>query len=324
MTQNETVTTGLHVLRVTALCQLQDLGRVGYQSFGVTRCGAMDRISLRLANILAGNPEHTPCLELALAGAVFEVCSRTMRLAFVGDFPLAINGGPVKSNASYTLARGERFTISACRGGAAGSDRFGSHGYLAVAGGFEVKPQMGSCATHARTGLGGFGQDISTGALLPVRLADAPIAPDGVLPHQLVRQGSDKIRVVRGPQDEQFSVASIAGFFSGAFTLQHQSDRMGYKLGGNVIESAGDGSIISEPVSPGSVQVPASGDPIVLMADCGTIGGYPRIATVISVDQGQLAQFTPGKAFYFEEVSLEESQKILQRKEQQIAAFAGR
>ncbi len=307
---NADISIGLRIHRITLLCQLQDLGRTGYQEFGVSRCGAMDRYSLRLANILAGNRQDMACLEFALAGAIFEVTADTMRAAFVGEFPVKINGQTQAANASYFLQAGDRLEIGATTGGI--------HGYLAISGGFAVEPQLGSCSTHLRSGLGGFGQPMTAGSILPVNLKQSPVMVGCYLPQAFARKSSRCIRAVRGPQSRHFSEIGVENFFDNAFSILRNSDRMGYRLDGNPIEHSGDGNIISEPVLPGSVQVPADGEPIVLMADCGTVGGYPKIATVISVDLGQLAQFAPGTEFVFDEISVEESQYLLREQEQRL------
>jgi len=311
---NSDISVGLRIHRITMLCQLQDLGRSKYQEFGVNRCGAMDPYSLRLANILAGNPQDMACLEFALAGAIFEVTADSMHVAFVGEFPVKINGEIQPANASHYLQAGDRLEIGATSGGI--------HGYLAVSGGFVAKSQLGSCSTHLRTGLGGFDQPMTAGSILPVNVRQVAAGVGSYLPPAFTRKSSRCIRAVRGPQSSHFTESGLYSFFNTAFRVRRNSDRMGYRLGGNPIEHGGDGNIISEPVMPGCVQVPAGGEPIVLMADCGTIGGYPKIATVISVDLGQLAQFAPGTEFIFDEVSVERAHDLLREQEQLLEELA--
>jgi len=297
------ISEGLRIHRITLLCQLHDLGRYGYQGFGVNRSGAMDSYSLQLANILAGNPRGTACLEFALAGAVFEVTTDSVRVAFVGDFPLKINGSDKPANASHFLKEGDRLEIGASQGG--------THGYLAVSGGFAVEPQLGSVATHLRSQLGGFGLPMTAGTILPVNRRRAPPAAERYLTGDVLRRFNGQIRVIRGPQFDHFTEKGQRDFFDQAFEVGRQIDRMGYRLNGHALEHAGDANIISEPVVPGCIQVPADGMPIALMADCGTVGGYPKIATVITVDLGQLAQLAPGTSFIFEEVPVADAQEIL-------------
>lgn len=300
-------TTGLKIKQITPLCQLQDLGRYGYQSYGVTRAGAIDPYSLRVANILVGNSQSTAGLELTLAGAEFVVTAHSMRIAFVGDFPVSVNGNPRPTSCSLHLQEGDTLTIGAATGGI--------RGYLAVAGGFDVAPALGSHATHTRSGLGGFGSEMKPGAVLPTQLDFAPLSREHFLPRSLQRKSSDTIRVVAGPQTEHFTEQGIADFYNKSFTVSADSDRMGYRMEGTKIEHAGDGNIISDPTVPGSIQVPASGDPIVLMADCPTTGGYPKIATIASVDRGLLAQQSPGSTVRFEQISVEESQTLVREQE---------
>lgn len=375
---------GLKALKITPLCQLQDLGRSGYQRYGVSRSGAMDPYSLRLANILAGNPQGTACLEFALAGAVFEVTAKRLHFAFVGEFPLLINEEPFPTNASYTLARGERLEIVATDG------TCGTHGYLAVLGGFAVEPMLGSCATHRRSGvqaraLNGWipdstirasgmtantthgvtdrdsgnlatapdsghgtsepgnrhpgkaeglirdplagtalqpapGQPENTpwprrGTTLITNLDESPFAIERQLPRSLLRPPAKTIRAVPGPQTDHFNEDETRKLFHTTWRISANSDRMGFSLDGAKIQANDAGSMISEPVSPGSIQVPASGQSIVLMPDCGTVGGYPKIATVISVDRGRLAQLRQGSDFGFESVSVEQAQKFLREAE---------
>ena len=308
------ISIGLRIHRITLMCQLQDLGRFGYQSFGVNRSGAMDSYSFRLANLLAGNPQQTPCLEFALAGAVFEVTTESIRVAFIGDFPIMINGLEQTPNSSHRLLSGDRLEIGAARGG--------THGYLAISGGFTAKPQLGSCSTHLRSGLGGFGLPTSSGTILPTNRTRAPKAAERHFTSDVIRQFDGTIRTIRGPQFDLFTTKGQRDFYDQAFQVGRSIDRMGYRLSGHAIEHAEDGNIISEPVMPGCVQVPADGLPIVLMADCGTVGGYPKIATVINTDLGQLAQLSSGTSFVFENVSVEEAQDLLKAQEQLLAQLA--
>lgn len=311
-----TLPPGLLARRITPLCQLQDLGRSGYQRFGVSRSGAMDPYSLRLANILAGNPQGEACLEFALAGAAFEVTAKRLHFAFVGNFPVAVNDEPLAANASYTVTRGERLEIGASDASA------GTHGYLAVRGGFAARPQLGSVSTHLRSGIGGFGEEIRRGLVLPTRQDEAPLAIERQLPDELLREPGGTIRAVPGPQAEFFSQGEIERFFATKWKIAPASDRMGFRLDGAAIEATEAGSMISEAVSPGSVQVPAGGQPIVLMADCGTVGGYPKIATVITVDRGRLAQLRVGAAFRFEETGVENAKAALSEEHSRILQFA--
>ncbi len=294
---------GLQVIHLTPLCQLQDLGRRGWQVQGVTRSGAMDRFNLRVANALVGNHLGTACLEFALTGGEFKVSAHSLRIAFAGEFELTINGAAQPCFVSHRLCRGDVLTV--------GTPRRGVRGYLAVAGGFACKPELGSCSTHSRSGIGGFGDRLRAGGELPTQLNAVAHGLERSLRPALRRPLSREIRVVRGPQDEHFTAMGLQTFFKSQYTVAQDSDRMGLRLEGPSIEHAGDGNIISDPVLPGSIQVPAAGQPIVLMADGPTTGGYPKIATVASVDLAALAQLAPGDPLQFIEISVADAQSLL-------------
>ena len=307
---------GLRVEKISPLCQLQDLGRFGYQRFGVTRSGAMDPLSLRLANILVGNPEHIACLEFSLLGGEFTVTAEHLTIAFVGGFPLRINGEIQPPDSNHHLRQGDRLAIGNA------STKNGIRGYLAVAGGFITTPVLGSCATHQRSAMGGFTPAAESGNCLPVELpvnvTTGKQIPKVQLASHQRRPLKNTLRVVAGPQQDHFTSAAIRDFYTKPFTLSADSDRMGILLTGNPLGHAGDGNIISDPVVPGSIQVPASGNPIVLMADGPTTGGYPKIATLCSVDCAVLAQLAPGSEVRFAEITVQEAQQLVQQQERHI------
>ena len=309
--------TGLQVRHISPLCQLQDLGRIGYQSFGVTRSGAIDPYLLRVANILLGNPQGQAALEFSLVGAEFVITAASLKASFAGDFPLSVNGHDQPSYSSFYLRKGDVLNV--------GNASAGIRGYLSIAGGFDATPELGSCSTHLRSGLGGFSgrafasnqnATATVGDVLPTILNHA-INGHGLFSHEyfvghhLRRSSRQRLRVLKGPQASQFSTSAIQQFYGSSFIISQQSDRMGYRLEGNSINYADGGNMISDPTITGSIQVPASGDPIVLMADCPTTGGYPKIATLCSVDCGQLAQLAPGSEITFEQISIEQSQALL-------------
>ena len=304
---------GLLIHRITPLSQLQDLGRWGYQKFGVSRSGAMDPYSLRLANVLVGNEQGEPCLEFALAGAQFEVTANRLHFGFVGDFPLLINKEPYPANASYTLEKGEHLEIVACDG------VNGTHGYLSVLGGFVTDPKLGSSSTHLRSGLGGLTEPLKRSGVLQTQLTESPTAIERQIPRDVLPAIKNIIRVVPGPQADVFTKDQVETFYDTNWRVAPNSDRMGYRLeGANIVVEEG-GSMISEAVSPGSVQITSSGEPIVLMPDCGTVGGYPKIATVIGADRGKLAHSRVGHAFRFEEITVEQAQQLYKEQESQLA-----
>ncbi len=307
---------GLRVLQITPLCQLQDLGRLGYQSHGVTRSGAADPYNFKVANILLGNPINTPCLEFALTGGEFEIVADSIKIAFSGNFELFVNNRAIDSYCTHSLHRGDLLRV--------GTPTLGVRGYLSVLGGFDCEPELNSCATHVRSGLGGFAGGMTAGSLLPVRHTWAPHTRDYALRKSLQRPQRSSIRVIAGPQQAHFTQRGLDDFYSTSFSVQADSDRMGIRLQGKSIEHAGDGNIISDPVLPGSVQVPASGDPIILMVDGPTTGGYPKIGTVATVDIGVLGQLGTGETISFEEISVADAQHLAREEHQFLATLSHR
>ncbi len=277
------------------LATVQDLGRFGYQRFGVSPAGAMDAVALRVANLLVGNPPDAAAIEFTLGGGTWRVEAESCRLAVAGGaFPLGIDGRPATAWRSHTLARGARIGIA----GAPDAAR----GYLAVAGGFALEPVLGSLSTHLRSGIGG--RAIRAGDALPLALAQAPAGNDLALDRADLPARRQPIRVILGPQDDYFEPAAIETFLAGDYTLTHESDRMGYRLAGPPIEHRLGADIVSDGIVTGSIQVPGSRRPILLLADRQTAGGYPKIATVIGADLSAAGQLRPGDGIRFAAVTL--------------------
>jgi len=276
---------------------VQDAGRHGAQRYGLTPSGAMDRLSLAAANTLVGNAPFAAAIELGPLGATFTARGGAVRLALTGaERAAAVHGEPIALDQSFLLADGETLTLGIAR----------SHvfSYLAIAGGIDGEPMFGSLAVNARAGLGSpYPRPLQAGDTIPAQPAssaaerslDLPKPPDG------------PIRVVLGPQDDEFGEA-VATFLSGEWKVSATSDRMGYRLDGPEIRHLYGHNIVSDGTVDGSIQVPGSGQPIVLMPDRGTSGGYPKIATVITADLGRLAQLQPGRPFRFKAVSMNDAQ----------------
>ena len=278
---------------------IQDLGRWGYLRFGVSNSGAMDRVSLQVANMLVGNDPGEAAVEFTAMGGTYEVAADRCRIAVVGgDFPVSIDNEPAAPYTSHTLARGSRLVI--------GYSRSGMRGYLAVSGGFDLPSALGSLSTHIRFGLGGLnGKALVPDNRIPLRNTDVSQGADLFLDASLMPGASGPIRVVMGPQDDYFTEDGIETFLSSAYRVTNQSDRMGFRLDGPEIAHAGDFNIVSDGIAAGSVQVPGNRLPIILLADRQTTGGYPKIATVITADMHRLAQMEPGQRIRFESVSVE-------------------
>ncbi len=290
------MTPALVVVDPGPFATIQDLGRRGYQRFGVSGSGAMDELSLRLANMLAGNEAGEAAIEFSFAGGTYEVDADSCRVSVAADVPLRIDGAPAAAYAALTIRRGARLVI--------GRIASGLRGYLAVAGGFDIAPVLGGLSTHTRAGFGGFqGGALVAGARLPLRSAAATEAPALLLDAAHWPKVRDTVRVVLGPQDDHFTPAGRRTFLESEYRISSQSDRMGCRLEGPPIEHAGDFNIISDGIVAGSIQVPGSRLPIILLADRQPTGGYPKIATVISADLPILAQKRPGEAIRFAAVS---------------------
>jgi biotin-dependent carboxylase-like uncharacterized protein len=251
---------------------LQDAGRLGWQRFGVSPAGAMDRLSLALANVLAGNPPGEAAIEFALAGGRLQVSGGSARVALAGaDSGLKIDGRPVAPFTSVTAHDGQTIELGAARSGV--------FVYLAVSGGFALAPILGSLSLHHRAGIGGLeGRTLRAGDRLPLRLPEPP-GPDLALPGP-PKAHAGPIRVVLGPQDDHFTAAGLATLVNSDYVVSEQADRMGMRLAGPVIEHSAKGfNIVSDGIPTGGMQVPGNGQPLILLADRQTTGGYPKIAT---------------------------------------------
>ncbi|MCG8507880.1 MAG: biotin-dependent carboxyltransferase family protein [Rhodospirillales bacterium] len=283
---------------------IQDLGRHGYKRSGVSVSGAMDECAFRIANMLVGNDENEAAIEFTISGGTYAVDAASCRIAIAGgDFPLTINGSPAAAYATHTVADGAQLVI--------GRAQAGTRGYLAVAGGFDLPEVLSSRSTHVRSGLGGTdGGVLTAGSNLPLRAEKASEGPDCWLPHDLWPAGDGVVRVVMGPQDDYFTQNGIQTFLSGQYRITEKSDRMGYRLDGMPVEHLSDYNIVSDGIVRGSVQIVGNGQPIILLADCQTTGGYAKIATVISADLPILAQLRPDQSIRFEAVSIEDAEAL--------------
>jgi biotin-dependent carboxylase-like uncharacterized protein len=282
-----------------AMTSLQDGGRRGYQRFGVSPSGAMDVRSLAVANALVGNPVAMAAVEFVNLGGTFTCSGGDLRLALAGaDCPLSIDEVPVAPRTAAILREGQTAQV--------GHARSGTFAYLAVAGGFAIEPQLGSLSFHLRSRLGGLhGAPLRPGDRLPCR-GDAQGGELMRLPHD-APAAEQAIRVMLGPQDDYFTADAIRTFLTEEFTVSPQADRMGFQLSGPPIEHAKGFNIVSDGIVTGHVQVPGNGQPIVLMRDRQTAGGYPKIATVISADLDRFAQLRPGSAVRFRAVARDEA-----------------
>jgi biotin-dependent carboxylase-like uncharacterized protein len=277
---------------------VQDGGRPGAQRYGLTPSGAMDRLALAAANGLVGNAPFAAALEIGPFGAAFTARDGAVRLALAGASRNAdIAGRAVAGDISMTLADGETLTLGFARGG--------SFSYLAIEGGIVGEPMFGSLAVNARAGLGSpYPRPLQAGDELQAATATGAAERRIDLPAAV----SGPIRVVMGPQDDEFGDDATKLFLDSDWKISATSDRMGYRLEGPVIQHLHGHNIVSDGTVNGSIQVPGNGAPIALMPDRGTSGGYPKIATVISADLGRFGQTPAGRIFRFKSVGMADAQ----------------
>ncbi|HEX7883126.1 MAG TPA: biotin-dependent carboxyltransferase family protein [Afipia sp.] len=293
---------------------VQDAGRFGAQRYGLTTSGAMDRVSLAIANCLTGNAPFAAAVEVGPFGASFTAHDGAVRVALSGAVRVAdIAGSPLLLNETALIAEGETLRL--------GPARNGVFSYLAVEGGIAGEPVFGSLSVNARAGLGSpFPRPLQDGDALDVGTAQ-------IASHERALDTFDTpqapIRVVMGPQDDEFGAACDV-FLNNEWRISATSDRMGYRLEGPKVVHPGGHNIVSDGAVHGSIQVPGNGQPIVLMADHGTTGGYPKIATVISTDLGRFAQMQSGAIVRFKAISVTDAQTEARNLAELIRVLPGR
>jgi len=311
----------IEVIEAGTFTSVQDLGRSGWAAQGVPPGGAADPFALRVLNTLLGNPEATPGLECTLRGPV---------LRCLDDTVLAIGGAEVPGWPGLRrrqVAAGEQIDLSQLSGGA--------RLYVAFAGGLALPTVLGSASMLPRSGWPGLaGRALRAGDRLacgsaagatgsvvskPVHSVRAWSASPALLPAGPPAGGLRPVRALAGPQSEWFGEDGMRAFFAAEFRVNPRSDRMGVRLEGAAVRLPSPRELISEAVAFGSVQVPPDGQPIVLLADRPTLGGYPKIAQVITADRGVVAQLRPGDRVRFVPVTLAEAHAALRRREAALA-----
>jgi antagonist of KipI len=303
------------VVRPGMLTTVQDLGRWGHQGLGIPVAGPMDAYSHRLANGLVGNDETAAALEITLIGPELEVAG-TVACAVTGArFDVTVDGTSVPLDASFEVRPGGRMRFGARRSGARAT--------LAVRGGFAVPAVYGSRATSIISRIGPFdGRTLRAGDVLPVGREPLRARILGHLAGLPLPQGGARLRVIEGPHADRFDSAALPTLYGSRFIVTPSSNRMGYRLEGPPLRHAGRADILSDATPIGSLQVPASGQPILLMADRQTTGGYPKIATVITADLPFAGQLAPGDWIEFRPATRSEAVAALKRQLAQLEARA--
>ncbi|MBI5066823.1 MAG: biotin-dependent carboxyltransferase [Deltaproteobacteria bacterium] len=298
------------------LCTVQDLGRPGHRASGMPLAGAMDRLALAGANLLVGNPPGAAGVELSLVGGTWRFEEETLAALCGADMAATLEGEPLAPWCSFRAPRGASLVL--------GHARSGVRAYLAVRGGIDVPAVLGSRSTYTRARVGGLeGRALRGGDRLPVGAArgraPAPRRWPGAPPPC---GGPIALRAIPGPQEDRFTAEGIATFFSESYRVGPANDRMGYRLLGPPVAHLNGADIITDALLPGAVQVPGSGEPIVLMADAQTTGGYARIATVIGPDLRLLAQARPGDEVRFRPVDQAAAVGALRQERRLLASLA--
>ncbi|MEJ8803817.1 5-oxoprolinase subunit C family protein [Pontibacter sp. H249] len=317
----------IKVIKPGLLTTVQDLGRHGHQQEGVIVAGAMDPFALRIANLLVGNSDNTAALEITLQGPTLYFENDQLIALAGADMTPVINNEPVRMWRPILLRAGSTLALKGAREGC--------RTYLAVSGGIDVPAILGSTSTYLRAGFGGYqGRALQVDDVIPCQ-THTPVA--AALFTKLSEQAVGKwfaqtswtlepqpymvyeeqplIKALPGPEHELFNESSQQYFWEGKFQVTSQSDRMGYRLLGQVLQLAQPEEMLSSAVTFGAVQVPPQGSPIILMADHQTTGGYPRIAQVISADLPKLAQVQPGRNIQFKKVNLQEAHALYMQQE---------
>ncbi len=299
------------------LTTVQDLGRWGYQAMGMPVSGAMDPLSLRIGNLLLGNPENAAALECTLLGPTLKVtCEKILLILTGADLGMKVDGEEAPAWKVLEVFRGNRISFSGPRGK-------GCRGYLCLAGGIEVPPVLESRATYLRGNLGGLeGRALRKGDHLFLGKPDilwerctGLECPETLRPQD---PPGGLFRVIPGPQEEYFTPWGMETFFSSVYTVSSAADRMGFRLEGPKVEHRQGADIVSDAIPPGAIQVPGHGEPIVMMADRQTTGGYAKIGVLAGADFGRFAQKMPGDRVHFTSISVSQGRKLLERQEEHI------
>ena len=310
----------LKILKSGLQTTVQDLGRTGFQKYGVIASGVMDPFAHRLANLLVGNREQAATLEITLVGPAIEFTEDTVIALCGGDLSPKVDGKAVGMWRMFVVGKGSTLTF--------GEPHMGTRCYLAVAGGIDVPEVMGSRSTYLRAGIGGFqgralekGDEVPTGQInkqqQKIMQQNTGNEFDWLLPPARYFE-EPVIRMMPGRQFDLFDKDSKERIFNELFTVSANSDRMGYRLEGSGLFLENPAELISEAVTFRSVQVPADGNLIVLLADRQTTGGYPKIGQVASVDLPLISQLKQGQQLRFKKISLEDAQQRLIEQEQFI------
>jgi len=310
------------VTRAGFLTSVQDLGRTGFRQSGVSTSGALDSFALRVANLLVGNDEGAAGLEITLGGLQLRLEDERIVAWCGGEFDVQIGSRALPAGHVAHLQAGDDLKF--------GRAQIGCRCWLAISGGIDVPVVLGSRSTDLRANFGGLegrtlrdGDQLSLGKFRQSETVAAAGISSWTAPHDWASPASrhPSLRFIRGVDWNRFNDVAIQRFTQHEFTVSPDSDRMGVRFDGSELKREDETDLISEAVAPGTIQVPPSGKPILLLGDCQTIGGYPKIAHVITVDLGIAAQLRAGDGVRFFEVSLQDAHRLLMERQRDLERF---
>ena len=319
------------VTRASFLTSVQDLGRTGFRQFGVSTSGALDPFALRVANLLVGNDEGAAGLEITLGGLQLRFNDEQIVAWCGGEFDVRTGSRTLPAGHVAHLQAGDELKFDRAQ--------IGCRAWLAVSGGVNVPIVLGSRSTDLRASFGGLnGRALRDGDVIPLgewpgssafakATVGKPIPATSIsswtAPHDWVSPAKPgpTLRFVRGLDWDRFNPSTLQRLTSESFAVSPDSDRMGVRLDGPELKRDDNIDLTSEAVAPGTIQVPPSGQPILLLGDCQTIGGYPKIAHVITVDLGIAAQLRAGDHVRFSEVAMADAYRLLLERQRELQRF---
>lgn len=305
----------VEVIKPGLLTTVQDLGRHLYRNFGVSVCGAMDLLSIRLGNLLVGNEEGAAALEATLIGPHLKFRKEGVIAITGGNLSPLLNNKPIPLWKAIRIQKGDELKFGSCKEGC--------RAYICFAGGVDVPEVMGSKSTYIRGNYGGIeGRAIKAGDLIGIGdslfdfhyLHGRKLRPEDIPNFDENRP----VEFIFGPHVNEFTKDTVKEFLNGSYTVSNASDRMGYRLEGPQLQHINGPDIISDFMTVGTIQIPGSGQPIVHMSDCGTSGGYTKIGVIITTDLSFMGQKKPGDKIQFKSVGIEDAHKKWVKQERSI------
>jgi len=308
----------LHVVKPGFLSTLQDLGRRGLAHLGISASGAADALAYRLGNLLVGNDDNAPAIEMTLVGGTFALTGDVLVVLTGADFGAVLTRST--SDGSTPLPPWQPTHVYNGDSLVLGASRSGARGYLCVRGGFDVPPSLGSVSTHLVTGLGGLGRPLQSGDTLAIQPAE-PVPSRVTLDARWLaaQYAPQAFRITPGPQADWFTPEAHARLASETYEVLEQSNRMGIRLSGAALERHGSGDLLTEGVALGAIQVPENGQPIILFVEHQTTGGYPKIANIASIDMHRVGQLRPRDRLRFAWVPFDDARRLYLQREESVA-----